>query len=163
MTSCAPPWGEIAYTPEGMSDEARAALARVGVGPEEMDDLFVRHTYLSAVIGMVVQASFGIDIRRLAESDPGDLLLGRELYRATGLHGVLESDFFAWPNEVGAILYFKSWRAAWRGSTGQPPHQTPPQPCTRRLSRRMNGGNWGSTTPPLGWSEPWYESSWTTR
>ncbi|MYF64870.1 MAG: hypothetical protein F4185_02655, partial [Chloroflexi bacterium] len=28
----------------------------------EMDDLFVRHTYLSAVIGMVVQASFGIDI-----------------------------------------------------------------------------------------------------
>ena len=93
--------GEIAYTPEGMSDEARAALARVGVGPNEMDDLFVRHTYLSAVIGMVVQASFGIDIRRLAESDPGDLLLGRELYRATGLHGVLESDFFAWPNEVG--------------------------------------------------------------
>ena len=93
--------GEIAYTPEGMSDEARAALAKVGVGPEEMDDLFVRHTYLSAVIGMVVQASFGIDIRRLAEIDPADLLLGRELYRATGLHGVLESDFFAWPNEVG--------------------------------------------------------------
>ena len=56
-----------------------------------MDDLFVRHTYLSAVIGMVVQASFGIDIRRLAETDPADLLLGRELYRATGLHGVLES------------------------------------------------------------------------
>ena len=93
--------GEVAYTPEGMSDEARAALAKVGVGPDEMDDLFVRHTYLSAVIGMVVQASFGIDIRRIAETDPGDLLLGRELYRATGLHGVLESDFFAWPNEVG--------------------------------------------------------------
>ena len=68
---------------------------------EEMDDLFVRHTYLSAVIGMVVQASFGIDIRRLAETDAADLLLGRELYRATGLQGVLESDFFAWPNEVG--------------------------------------------------------------
>ena len=90
-----------AYTPEGMSDEARAALEKVGVGPEEMDDLLVRHTYLSAVIGMVVQASFGIDIRRLAESTPADLLQGRELYRATGLQGVLESDFFAWPNEVG--------------------------------------------------------------
>ena len=93
--------GEIAYSPEGMSDESRAALEKVGVGPEEMDDLFVRHTYLGAVIGMVVQASFGIDIRRLAATDPADLLQGRELYRATGLQGVLESDFFTWPNEVG--------------------------------------------------------------
>ena len=93
--------GEIAYTPEGLSDESQARLAKVGVGPEEMDDLFVRHTYLSAVIGMVVQASFGIDVRRLAETDPADLLRGRELHRATGLYGVLESDFFAWPNEVG--------------------------------------------------------------
>ena len=86
--------GEIAYTTEGMDSPLHHDT-------EEMDDLFVRHTYLSAVIGMVVQASFGIDIRRLAETDPADLLLGRELYRATGLQGVLESDFFAWPNEVG--------------------------------------------------------------
>ena len=32
-----------------------------------------------------MQASFGIDIRRLTETDPSDLLQGRELYRATGL------------------------------------------------------------------------------
>ena len=93
--------GEIAYTTEGMSEEAQARLAAVGVGAEEMDDLFVRHTYLSAVIGMAVQASFGIDIRRVADTDTADLLLGHELFRATGLQGVLESDFFAWPNEVG--------------------------------------------------------------
>ena len=93
--------GEIAYTTEGMSAESQARLAAVGVGAEEMDDLFVRHTYLGAVIGMVVQASFGIDIRRLAATDPADLLQGRELHSATGLQGVLESDFFAWPNEVG--------------------------------------------------------------
>ena len=93
--------GEIAYTPEGMSDDLRAELEKAGVGPEEMDDLFVRHTYLSAVIGMVVQSSFGIDIRRLAETDPADLLQGRELRNATGLQGVLEADFFAWPGEVG--------------------------------------------------------------
>ena len=86
--------GEIAYTTEGMESPIRHDT-------EEMDDLFVRHTYLSAVIGMVVQASFGIDIRRLAEAYPADLLQGRELYRATGLQGVLESDFFAWPNEIG--------------------------------------------------------------
>ena len=86
--------GEIAYTTEGMDSPLYPDT-------EEMDDLFVRHTYLSAVIGMVVQASFGIDIRRLADTDATDLLQGRELYRATGLQGVLESDFFAWPNEVG--------------------------------------------------------------
>ena len=85
--------GEVAYSTEGMDSPLHDDT-------EEMDDLFVRHTYLSVVIGMVVQASFGIDIRRLAETEPTDLLHGRELYRATGLQGVLESDFFAWPGEV---------------------------------------------------------------
>ena len=101
--------GELAFSTEGME---RGEMPQTGTTQqdmtqtgreytEEMDDLFVRHTYLGAVIGMVVQASFGIDIRRLAETDPADLLQGRELYRATGLQGVLESDFFAWPVEVG--------------------------------------------------------------
>ena len=93
--------GEIAYSTEGIDDLVRDVISEFTDDTEEMDDLFVRHTYLGAVIGMVVQASFGIDIRRLAETDPADLLQGRELYRATGLQGVLESDFFAWPIEVG--------------------------------------------------------------
>ena len=115
--------GEIAYSPEGMSDESRPALEKVGVGPEEMDDLFVRHTYLGAVIGMMVQASFGIDIRGLAATDPADLLQGRELYRATGLQGVLESDFFAWPNEVGG------------------------NPLLQTLARRVARFNWAEAPP----------------
>ena len=115
--------GEIAYTTEGMSEEAQARLATVGVGDKEMDDLSVRHTYLGAVIGMVVQASFGIDIRRLAETDPSDLLQGRELYRATGLQGVLESDFFAWPVEVGG------------------------NPLLQTLARRVARFNWAEAPP----------------
>lgn len=63
----------------------------------------MRHTYLTAVIGMVVQASFGIDIRSLAANDPADLVNGREFRNATGLQGVVESDFFAWPAEVGGL------------------------------------------------------------
>ena len=51
----------------------------------------MRHTYLSAVIGMVVQASFGGDIKRLAENDSADLLLGRDFRSKTGLQGVVES------------------------------------------------------------------------
>ena len=39
----------------------------------------------------------------MAANDPADLLQGRRLTQDTGLTGVLESDFFAWPNEVGGI------------------------------------------------------------
>ena len=75
----------------------------VAGSPKEMDDLFVRHTYLTAVIGMVVQASFGIDIYALAETHAEDLLHGREFRSKTGLQGIVESDFFAWPTEVGGL------------------------------------------------------------
>ena len=77
-----------------------AALGEIARSSAQLDDLFVRHTYLSAVIGIVVQASFGGDIKRLAENNPTDLLLGRDFRSKTGLQGVVESDFFAWPNEV---------------------------------------------------------------
>ena len=81
-----------------------AALGEVAATDDDMDDLFVRHTYLTAVIGMVVQARFGIDVRERAENAPADLLQGREFRNATGLQGVVESDFFAWPTEVDGGL-----------------------------------------------------------
>ena len=81
-------------------DLLRAALGEAVGETEDVDDLFVRHTYLSMVLGMVVQASFGIDINRLGATDPGDLLKGRRFQSDTGLQGVVESDFFAWPSEV---------------------------------------------------------------
>ena len=94
--------GEVAYSTEGMERPLHDDTA-------EMDDLFVRHTYLSTVIGMVVQASFGIDIRRLAETVPADLLHGRDFRSKTGLQGVVESDFFAWPTEVeGGLPWLKT-------------------------------------------------------
>ncbi len=85
-----------------------AALGEIAGTPAQLDDLFVRHTYLSAVIGMVVQASFGSDIRQLAENDPADLLQGRSFRNQTGLQGVVESDFFAWPTEVGGLPLLKA-------------------------------------------------------
>ena len=81
----------------------KAALGEIASTPGEMDDLFVRHTYLTAVVGIVVQASFGIDIYALADTDPEDLLNGREFRSKTGLQGIVESDFFAWPAEVGGL------------------------------------------------------------
>ena len=86
-----------------------AALGEVASTKAKMDDLFVRHTYLTSVIGMVVQARFGIDVRERAENDPADLLYGREFHSATGLQGVVESDFFAWPTEVeGGLPFIKT-------------------------------------------------------
>ena len=87
-------------------DLLRAALGEIASAPAELDDLFIRHTYLSAVIGMAVQAAFGIDIRDVATQEPSDLLLGRRLRNATGLSGILESDFFAWPTEVAGGAQF---------------------------------------------------------
>ena len=83
------------------SDLLRAALGEAAESAPEQDDLFVRHTYLAAVVGMIVQASTGIDIYQLGESDPKDLLIGRAFRRRTGLQGVVESDFFTWPAEFG--------------------------------------------------------------
>ena len=103
-------------------DLLRAALGEVAGTPAELDDLFIRHTYLSAVIGMAVQASFGINIYDLAAQQPSDLLKGERLKTATGLSGIIESDFFAWPTEVsGGDAFIRSlaqlvarfdWRSA---------------------------------------------------
>ncbi len=88
-------------------DLLRTALGEIAQGEAAMDDLFIRHTYLTTVIGIVVQASFGIDIRGLAETRPDDLVLGQKFRSDTGLEGVVESDFFAWPTEVGADSFLK--------------------------------------------------------
>ena len=106
-------------------DLLRAALGEIARDRAQMDDLFVRHTYLTAVIGMVVQASFGIDIHASAAANPADLVYGREFRNRTGLQGVVESDFFAWPAEVGgmSVLATMARRVArfdWRD--GAPPN-----------------------------------------
>ncbi len=101
-------------------DLLRTALGEIAHSGEQMDDLFVRHTYLSAVVGMVVQASFGLDVYRLAETQPDDLLYGAGFRNTTGLQGVVESDFFAWPAEVGGLpliraLAHRVCRFDWKG------------------------------------------------
>ncbi len=97
--------GTIGVKRQLWQDLLTAALGEIAITPAQMDGLFVRHTYLTAVVGMVVQARFGIDIYRLAETDPADLLHGRDFRSKTGLQGVVESDFFAWPAEVGGLPF----------------------------------------------------------
>ena len=92
----------------------RLLTAALGVVVEEepdLDRLFVRHTYLSVVVGMAVQSAFGIDIRERAESDPLRLLDGSVFFSEVGIRGVIESDFFAWPAESGGEGWLASLAA----------------------------------------------------
>ena len=76
----------------------------VGDSPEH-DWLYVRHTYLTTLVGIIVQAHFITDVARYAESEPANLLNGETLRQHTGLKGITESDLFSWPLESGEFSY----------------------------------------------------------
>ena len=77
-----------------------AALGEVIEHEDNLDDLFLRHTYLSAVVALALQSAFGINIVQYAQRDPAELLNGQLFVNETGVRGVVESDFFTWPAEV---------------------------------------------------------------
>ena len=77
-----------------------AALGEVIEEEQNLDDLFLRHTYLSAVVALALQSAFGIDIVLHAQRRPAQLLGGQLFVDETGVRGVVESDFFTWPAEV---------------------------------------------------------------
>ena len=77
-----------------------AALGEVIEEEQDLDDLFLRHTYLSAVVALALQSAFRIDIDQHARHRPAELLGGQLFVDETGVRGVVESDFFTWPAEV---------------------------------------------------------------
>ena len=77
-----------------------AALGEVIEHEDNLDDLFLHHTYLSAVVALALQSAFGINIVQYAQRDPAELLNGQLFVNETGVRGVVESDFFTWPAEV---------------------------------------------------------------
>ena len=86
-------------------------LLQVAIGQNAVDDspdydwLYVRHTYLTTLVGVIVQAHFEIDIAKYAESEPTRLVNGEILRQHTGLKGIIESDLFTWPLETGQHAY----------------------------------------------------------
>ena len=85
-----------------------AALGEIASTPAQLDDLFVRHTYLSAVIGMVVQASFGSDIYPAVRDRSRGPAPWARLPQQDGPPGSRGIDFFAWPTEVGGLPLLKT-------------------------------------------------------
>ena len=112
-------------------DLLRAATGEFADSVDDLDDLFVRHTYLTAVTGMAVQARFGIDIAELARTDASDLLAGRRFRDQTGLQGVVETDFFSWPAEVGGEPLLRTVARRLARFDWEKHRQTSPQSSTR--------------------------------
>ena len=88
-----------------------AALGVVAEEEPDLDHLFVRHTYLSAVVSMAVQSAFGLDIREQVERDPLRFLDGETFFSEVGVRGVIEPDFFAWPAESGGERWLATMAA----------------------------------------------------
>ena len=81
-----------------------AALGEAVDNEQDVDRLFLRHTYLAVVVGLAVQSAFGIDVHAESQSNSAGLLNGQTFVDATGVRGVLESDFFSWPAESGRTM-----------------------------------------------------------
>ena len=89
-------------------DLLEVALGQDSTGdPNTADWLFIRHTYLTTLIALIIQAHFRIDIVHEAEYNPEDLLNGNTLHAHTNLKGVIESDLFQWASEIGATEYIR--------------------------------------------------------
>ena len=87
----------------------QVALGQDSTGdPATADWLFVRHTYLTTLTSLILQASFNINVVDEAERNPIGLINGDTLNLLTNLKGVIESDLFQWPSEIGETQYIKA-------------------------------------------------------
>ena len=74
---------------------------------DESDWLFIRHTYITSLIAVVMQQRLLGEVSRHAAERPNDLLKGRILAEQSDLHGIIDADLFTWPTEVGENTYLR--------------------------------------------------------
>lgn len=97
---------------------ARLLLSALGAGFEDSDELFVTHTYLVLTAELIAHEVMGLSTDPVS-TDVRDLLEGQQ-FAMSGLHGVVEADFFDWPaiipqgQPVIAAIARRLSRFAWR-------------------------------------------------
>ena len=74
---------------------------------DESDWLFIRHTYITSLVAVIMQQQLLGDVARLAVERPDALLKGRILAEQSDLHGIIDADLFTWPTEVGESPYLR--------------------------------------------------------
>ena len=73
----------------------------------ESDWLFIRHTYITSLIAVIMQQQLLGDVAHYASERPDALLKGHILAEQSDLHGVIDADLFTWPTEVGERTYLR--------------------------------------------------------
>ena len=74
---------------------------------DESDWLFIRHTYITSLIAVIMQQQLLGEVARYASERPDALLKGHILTEQSDLHGVIDADLFTWPTEVGESTYLR--------------------------------------------------------
>ena len=74
---------------------------------DESDWLFIRHTYITSLIAVIMQQQLLGDVARHASERPDALLKGSILAEQSDLHGIIDADLFTWPTEVGESTYLR--------------------------------------------------------
>ena len=74
---------------------------------DESDRLFIRHTYITSLVAVIMQQQLLGDVAHYASERPDALLKGHILAEQSDLHGVIDADLFTWPTEVGESTYLR--------------------------------------------------------
>ena len=74
---------------------------------DESDWLFIRHTYITSLVAVIMQQQLLGDVAHYASERPDALLKGHILAEESDLHGVIDADLFTWPTEVGESTYLR--------------------------------------------------------
>ena len=89
-------------------DLLQVALGRDAADANDDSDwLFIRHTYITSLIAVIIQQQLLGDVARHADERPDALLKGRILAEQSDLHGIIDADLFTWPTEVNAGGYLR--------------------------------------------------------
>ena len=73
----------------------------------ESDWLFIRHTYITSLVALIMQQQLLGDVAHHASHRPDDLLKGHILAEQSDLHGIIDADLFTWPTEVKESTYLR--------------------------------------------------------
>ena len=74
---------------------------------DESDWLFIRHTYITSLIAVIMHKRLLGEVALHASKRPDALLKGQILAVESELHGVIDADLFTWPTEVGESAYLR--------------------------------------------------------
>ena len=89
-------------------DLLQVALGKdAAMAGDESDWLFIRHTYITSLVAVIMQQQLLGDVAHYASERPDALLKGHILAEQSDLHGVIDADLFTWPTEVGESTYLR--------------------------------------------------------